>query len=106
MSCIWNLFQTKPKPERKAELRIINPLDLDELPDTKFHLQAHEAAIMDRLTSLHYLIEETKAKIGVAMQKGNADRARELLAKKSILTEKKKLFEKRLRNVQEKLQEI
>lgn len=102
MSCIFKIFGKK-KPQQ-PEVRIENPLNLDELPENKVDLEIIEGALMDILVSLHYRIEQNKLKIRYALHKGSSNEAREYIAKVTILKEKKQLFEKRLERVRSKLQ--
>lgn len=106
MSCLWKLF-TKQKPVKKeidSNLRIINPLNLDELPDSVVELRAHEGAIIDQLISIHYQLQSVKQKLQSLMKHGSNESVRHLLGKKMMLIEKRKMLERRLQKIQEKLQ--
>jgi hypothetical protein len=108
MSCILKLFrkQSKPKPPQQQDLRIITPLDLDELPDNLLSCRALEAAHVDILVSLHYQIEEINRKIRTNIDNHPTEDYRQLLGKRYMLTEKKKVFVRRLEKVQEKIDEL
>lgn len=92
------------KKETLPNLRISNPLDLDELPESVVELRAHEAAIIDHLISIHYQLQSVKQKLQSHMKQGSNESARLLLGKQMMLTEKRKVMERRLQKVQEKLQ--
>lgn len=83
-----------------------NPLNLDELPETLHDLQIMEGALISHLVSLHYKLEETKGQLSRSFQKGDSLRGKEALAKRVVLTDKKRLFEKRLERVQVRIKEI
>ena len=108
MSCIWNLFSKKEKlPKRKpTDSRVQNPLNQDVAYADKLTLESMEAALLQNLVSLHYKLEEAKERVRIEFQKGSSPAAKEALARRTLLAERKKLLETRLKNVQEKLQEI
>lgn len=106
MWCIFTIFQKKKKENRLLDSRIENPLNLDELPDDLTHLKAIESVLIDYLISIHYEIEKAKQLVGKEFRKGSSDKARGALANRLLLSEKKKLFERRLERVQEKIVSI
>jgi hypothetical protein len=89
-----------------SDPKVVNPLYLEELPNTYTELKAYEGAFIENLISLHYKIEETKKKLGVEFRSGRTDRARALIAKNSYLLERKMFFEKRLEKVQNKIKAL
>ena len=86
--------------------KVVNPLYLEELPNTLTELKVYEGAFIENLISLHYKIEETKQKLGKEFRSGRTDRARALIAKNSYLMERKMFFEKRLEKVQNKIKAL
>jgi hypothetical protein len=106
MNCIAKFFCKKPPPPEQLDLRIRNPVNLDELPNTLLELRAVEGAILDILVSLHYQIDSLNETIKNTMDRPSTENFRQLLGKRYMLTEKKKLFGKRLENVQEKIHEL
>ncbi len=109
MGRYWCCFQKKeenPQPIVLQDLRIQNPLNLDELPTNLSDLRAMEGALMSHLVSLHYKLEEAKKTVRYEFQTGNSNRAKEALAKRAVLAERKQLFESRLQRVQARLKEI
>ena len=108
MSCLWKLF-SKKQPERPKVLtdsKVKNPLNLDMIYDDLVTLQAMESALISNLVSIHYNLEETKKRVAIEFQKGHSQAAKDALAKRVMLAERKKLFETRLQRVQTKLKEI
>ena len=103
MSCIWRLFAKK---EKHSDVRIQNPLYLNDIPDDIITLRAIEATIIDNLISIHYKIDEIKKKIAYEFQNGHSNSAKEALAWRAYLAERKRFFETRLARVQQKMQEI
>ncbi len=109
MSCILNLFckkKNEPKPPEQLDLRITNPLNLDELPNTLIELRAFEGATLDILVSLHYQICEINRKIKHHMDNPSTEDYRQLLGKRYMLSEKRRVFVGRLEKVQEKIHEL
>lgn len=106
MSCIFKLFQTKKQENKQPELRILNPLNLDEYPNTLLELRALEGALIDHLVSIHYRIDELKANVRHSIQQGKSNQTRDFIAKLTVLKEKKQLFERRLEKVRAKREEI
>ena len=108
MSCIFNLFRKNKakKTDEHLDLRISNPLNLDELPDTLDGLRAMEGALLDIIVSLHYETETIKANIRTSLQSSRRESIHKLLAKGNVLAEKKKKYSVRLRRVQEKIREL
>jgi hypothetical protein len=108
MWCIFTLFHKKKplEPRVLVDPKVNNPLNLDELPDTLSQLKILESVLVDHLVSLHYEIERAKSLVGKEFKKGSSERGRNALANRVILSEKKKLFEKRLERVQEKIRVI
>lgn len=106
MSCLFKLFTKKPKQKQKTEpeIQTNNPLNLDEYPDTQIELEAFEAALLDVLVSTHYRMIEMKEKIRDAIHMGSSNKARDYIARLTVLKEKKQLYEKRLETVRGKLQ--
>lgn len=107
ISRFW-CFQKKKEPSPKilTDAKVINPLNLDELPNSLMELRALEGALINYLVSIHYKLEEAKGQVREAFQRGHSVRGKEALAKRVILSEKQKLFEKRLHRVQARIQEI
>ncbi len=106
MSCLFKLFKSKAKPNQ-PDLRIITtPLNLDEIPENPLYLRALEATLLDTLVSIHYQLEDTKAKIRASSTTRSIEETNQLLAKRYTLTEKKKLFLTRLEKVKLKIKEI
>ena len=93
-------------PKILSDVKIENPLLLEEMPSSLIELRALEAVLIDRLVSLHYIIEETKQNVGSAFREGSTDQARSLIAKKTVLLDKKFILEKKLQKVQAKLQTL
>ena len=83
----------------------MSPLNLDELPDTLSSLRGLEAALLDHLVSIHYQLEDTKAKIKASFD-APPEQKNQLLAKRYMLSERKKLFQSRLEKAQAKMKEI
>lgn len=108
MSCIFKLFRKKKakKPDEHLDLRIQNPLNLDELPETLHELRVMEGALLDILVSLHYETEIVKANIRTNLHSSRRESMHKLLAKGNVLAEKKKMHSGRLRRVQEKIREL
>ncbi len=108
MSCLWTCW-SNPKlrePIVVSDPKVMNPLYLEELPNTFTELRAYEGAFIENLISLHYKIEETKQKVANEFRSGRTDRARALIAKNSYLLERKMFFEKRLEKVQNKIKTL
>ncbi len=108
MSCLFKLFTKKSKQKQKPqpEIQTANPLNLDEFPDTRIELEAFEGALLDILVSNHYRIIEMKEKIRDAIHMGSSNKARDYIARLTLLKEKQKLYEKRLETVRGKLQNL
>lgn len=106
MSCIWKLFQGKKSKSSHSDLRIQNPLNLDEVPDDINSLKALEGVLMDNLISLHYKLEQTKQNIKYLVQTGRSNRLKDTLAKRAFLTERKRVLEIHLQKVQIRLTEM
>jgi hypothetical protein len=104
MSCLFKLFRKKQRPE--PEFQSVNPLNLDEFPDTRMELEAFEGALVDTLVSIHYRILQMKENIRDAIQMGYSNRARDSIARLTVLKEKKQICEKRLDTVRKKLQDL
>ena len=102
MSCLWKCFTIK---EPLPNIRIPVTLNLDEVPETLLELRAYEMALIDQLVSIHYQIEDTKSKIS-HMVDIHSEEAKYLLRKRMVLTEKRKVQEKRLQKIREKLKEV
>jgi hypothetical protein len=89
-----------------SDPKVVNPLYLEELPNTLSELRVYEGVIINNLISLHYKIEETKKKLGVEFRSGRTDRARALIAKNSYIMERKMFLEKKLEKVQNKIKAL
>jgi len=108
MSCLWTCW-SDPKPRKPiviSDPKVVNPLYLEELPNTLSELRVYEGVIINNLISLHYKIEETKKKLGVEFRSGRTDRARALIAKNSYIMERKMFLEKKLEKVQNKIKAL
>ena len=102
MSCIWNLFRKKKAP---PEVKLVNPLLLDTLPMNLDELKTYETTLQDAIHLLNRQIEKSKLQVALSLENGQTNRMRDLLAKRSLYVEKRKLLENRLSIVQEKLKE-
>ena len=104
MACLFKFFTPKPK---QPDLRMTtSPLNLDEIPNTLLQLRAMEGALLDYLVSIHYQLEDTKAKLKASSTNRTIEETNQLLAKRYMLTERKRLFQTRLQKVQMKTQQI
>jgi hypothetical protein len=105
MSCIWNLFRKKNNPSI-TDLRIRNPLNLDEVPDDIHMLRAIEATLIDNLISIHYILEQSKENVKYLIQKGYTQRLQDAIAQRTVAMERKRVLESRLQRIQARLAEM
>jgi hypothetical protein len=106
MACLFKFFTTKPKQQQPDLRMTTSPLNLDELPDGLFQLRALEGALLDHLVSIHYQLEDTKAKLRSSSTTRTIEETNQLLGKRYTLFERKKLFQTRAQKVQAKIKEI
>ena len=111
MSCLWSCFASKPKrtlgPRILSDPKISNPLNLDDIVySDSATLKAMEHALVDHLILIETHLTETKKIISTEFRRGASKRAHDALAKRVVLTERKKIYEARLERVRAKLAEI
>lgn len=104
MFCPWRLFS---KQKAVSPHTIQNPAySSKELPNSIEELQVLEYILEDQIRKLHYSVEDAKKNVSKEFAYKPSNRARASLALRVTLSERKLLFERRLKKIQDKIDEL
>ena len=105
MFCPWRLFSKKQKA---VSYSVQNPAAYSskELPNSIEELQVLVYLLEDQIRKLHYSLEDAKKTVSKEFEYKPSNRARASLALRVTLSERKLLFERRLKKIQDKIDEL
>lgn len=104
MFCPWRLFSKKQK---SVSYSVQNPgYSSKELPNSIEELQVLVYVLEDQIRKLHYSLEDVKKNVSKEFEYKPSNRARASLALRVTLSERKLLFERRLKKIQDKIDEL